>query len=244
MLIDQSWTDEEYRYLEQMYLRLVTEAERIIAMLEEISNYIGAVWSPSLVLTGLGLASGNIPTLYYDQNGAAGMVFVAAPFNRRDIAKRFETARRKISALYETHKVERIGSAEDPAFEIIRHLNNNWWGSKPTVNEAWPNAFADELMERYPVDSVSTGPDAIVHGGKVYQRVEFRQYSDEEAVIVGGVAYIEDDDIAIVSGPTDYPHGQEFTIDGWYAMPINVKGSDGKWYLTQLKPAQFAQDDK
>lgn len=40
-----------------------------------------------------------------------------------------------------------LGS-EDPAFEIVRHLRNRWFGEKE--NDAYPNDVAEAILRRYP----------------------------------------------------------------------------------------------
>lgn len=245
MLINQSWTDEEYRSMEQMYLRRVVEAERVTSMLGEISAYIGPVGSPAMLLKGMAQAHTWFPSsFYYDREGCAGMVFVATVFEHREIAQRFEACRKTLSAIAEKHRGHNLGD-RDPAFEIIRHLDNNWWGRRPTINRSWPNDFADALMEKYPAPLPDADdPKMLVHNGKVYVRTEFRVYTDEEAKTLGkSSAYLEDDDLRIVSGGSDAPHWQPFTIAGWIDQPDNVKGTDGKWYLVGFGPAVDAGDD-
>ena len=39
--------------------------------------------------------------------------------------------------------------AHDPAFEIVRHLRNRWYGRKQ--NDAYPNEIAEQVMDQYPV---------------------------------------------------------------------------------------------
>jgi len=243
MLINRSWTDEEYRSMEQMYLRRVVEAERVTAMLGEISAYIGPVGSPAMLLKGMAQAYTWFPSsFYYDREGCAGMVFVAEVFEHREIAQRFEACRKTLSAIAEKHRGHNLGDS-DPAFEIIRHLDNNWWGRKPTICEAYPNAFAGDLLDRYPADVASDGPLMLVHEGKVFVRTEFRQYSDEEAVIFKDAAYLEDDDCRVVSAGSGALHDQPFTIAGWIDQPDNVKGTDGKWYLVGWGPVVAIEDD-
>ena len=149
MLLSQSWTDEEYRHFEQMYMRKVEETERITAMLDRIRAHVGPVNSPSIVLNGIPQAAQEIPTLCYDQQGACGMVFVATLFEHREIAGRFEACRRQLTDIAASSAP---WAGSDPAFEIIRHLNNNWWGRKPTVNAAHPNDFANALMAEFPFE--------------------------------------------------------------------------------------------
>ncbi len=240
------FTDDEYRSLEASYDRRVTEAERITAMLEEISESIGPVWSPAMVLNGIAQAHQEFPSsFFYDRQGCAGIVFVSAVFEHRPLAMRFQAVADKLKVIYAKHTAERVGEADDPAFEIIRHLNNNWWGRRPTINSSWPNDFADALMEKYPPPGPDVDdPEILVHDGKVYVRTEFRMYTDDEAKTLGkSSAYLEDDDLRIVSGGSDAPHWQPFTIAGWIDQPDNVKGTDGKWYLVGFGPAVDAGDD-
>lgn len=231
MLLDHSWTDEEYRNMEQMYLARVAEVERITAMLDEISAHVGEVGSPSIVLNGMAQVNSFFPSsFFYDREGCAGMVFVATVFEHRPIAQRFEQCREMLRAIAERH-YNHVPGDSDPAFEIIRHLNNNWWGRKPTVSKAYPNAFADALLELYPA-SAQDAPAILVHKGKVYAKVEFRQRADDEAVILKNAAYVEDGDWEIVANE------QPFQISNLVTQPSHVKGTDGAWHLVQFLPAK------
>lgn len=239
-LSNYSFTDDEYRRLETSYDRSVTEAERITAMLEEISEAVGPVWSPAMVLRGIAQANNEFPpSFYYDQQGCAGIVFVSVVFEHRPLAMRFQAVADRIKIIYAKHTAKRIGESDDPASEIVCHLDNNWWGRRPTINRSWPNDFADALMEKYPAPPPGDDdPKVLVHNGKVYVKTEFRLYTDDEARTLGkSSAYLEDDDLRIVSGSEGAPHEQPFTIAGWFGQPDNVRGTDGKWYLVGFGPA-------
>lgn len=116
-LSNYSFTDDEYRSLEANYDRRVTEAERIMAMLEEISEAVGPVWSPAIVLKGIAQVHQKFPSsFFYDQQGCAGIVFVSAVFEHRPLAMRFQAVADRIKVIYAKHTAERGGESDDPAF--------------------------------------------------------------------------------------------------------------------------------
>lgn len=255
MLTGRSMTDEEYRSHEQHLNVLVAEAERILAILNEVSEAVGDVTAPSIVLRGL--AQVNLPLRwyakrFYSRDGKSdGFVFGLVVFHHQELADRYNTISEGIDALYKRHAPGTVDV--DPAFETIRHLENDWWGRRPVRNTAYPDAFAVALIEKHPVGpnpKAENDPKMIVRNEKVYIKTDFRMYDDGEAVVSGESPYIEDDDMVIIAGPTN-SEGElpkiSFGLQGWIDQPFNVRGWDKewnrKWYQVNYEPLVEAGDD-
>lgn len=238
LLSNHSWTDEEHRSLSAMYDRRAAEAERLMAMLEAVSERVGAVYSPALLFASENLRGWLPHTMYYD-NGPAGMLFVSTVFEYRPAAERFDAVKRRWDALWKRHAANRVEGADDPAFVIVRHLNNNWWGRRPVRCEAYPNELAESLIERYPapVDG-DRDPALIVDDGQVWQKTTFRQYTDQEARSYKDSAYQVAPDWTVISAGSKEPHAVEFSVSDWIRQPENIKGVDRLWYLCRYEPAQ------
>lgn len=241
MLLNHSWTDEEHRNLHAMYDGRATEIERLTVMIEAVSTHVGDVSSPVLLKACREARSWLPHTSYHDRTGIAGMVFVAAVFEDRPVAERFDAARKRIDAVWNRHKVGDWREG-DPAFPIVRHLDNNWWGRCPIINLAWPNEFADALLAQYPAPAPAKAagdPNLLVVDGNVYVKSGFREHTDAEARAFRDSAYVLDDDWRVVSGPTEEePIDVPFDIEDWFKAPEPARDRGGRWYLVQHIPSQ------
>jgi hypothetical protein len=181
----------------------------------------------------------HLPTMFYDRQGPAGMVFVATVFDHRLLAEGFEAVRASMSDIGAKHRLHLDGIDAGRGFEIIRHLDNNWWGRRPVRCEAYPNEFAASLIERYPapVDG-DRDPALIVDDGQVWQKTTFRQYTDQEARSYKDSAYQVAPDWTVISAGADAPHTVEFSVADWIRQSENIKGVDRLWYLCRYEPAQ------
>lgn len=240
MLLNHSWTDEEHRNLHAMYDGRATEFERLTTMIEAVSNHVGDVPSPALLKACREAFSWLPHTFYHDRIGIAGMVFVAAVFEDRPVAVRFEAARKRIDAVWNRHTGGDWRQG-DPAFAIVRHLGNNWWGRRPVVDQTWPDEFADALLAQYPAPENAKAigdPKLLVDDGKVYVKSGFREYTDTEARLFRDSAYVLDVNWLVISNPATEPHDVPFSVEDWLKAPENVQDRKGRWHRVQYGPAQ------
>ena len=139
-------------------LKKVTEAERVVSILETISNRIGESYSPSIVLIGLGELRQHQPhpigtQFIYGKGGKCiGFRSLGGDFIDEEIGGRYESVRERSSAIYKRHIKGEIGDA-DAAQTTINHLRNLWWGHRNDSDETseWTDEFSIQLLNQFPI---------------------------------------------------------------------------------------------
>jgi len=144
------------------FLEKVERAKRIISMLEAVSGAVGECYSPSILLVGLGTLGDYEPyssrtgtAWIYDGGKRAGIVTIGHSFCAPDVFGQYDDIYARRDKIYSRHSDENkshgkdeYGRVVDPAFEIIRHLNNNGWGRGcVSRNTSYPNPVADRILD-------------------------------------------------------------------------------------------------
>jgi len=140
---------EMYKSYHEFFSKKAAEAQKIIKILETVSNIVGECYSPSILLTGFGELEQHDPYfkctdwLYIDGK-RAGIMTIGHEFYAPKIFNQYDKIYKIREVIQNRHtKLE----SEDPAFEIIRQLDNNWWGRRPERSTAHPHPVTDKILD-------------------------------------------------------------------------------------------------
>jgi len=136
-----------------IFAERAAEAVVILRMLEAVSEHVGECYSPAIILTGIGELHQHFPYApryiqwVTDSSGARiGVNHINGNIIAPEIFGQYDEIIRLADALYKRHAAGEYVPNNDPAFEIVRHLRNNWWGRKEPPNISYPNPVADKIL--------------------------------------------------------------------------------------------------
>jgi len=145
-----------YQNYYESFSKKLEKAQRIVGILETVSNAVGECYSPSIILNGLGELDQHDPYFHCTEwlsidGKRVGVMTIGHSFYAPEIFNQYDDIYQRREAIYNRHI---INGKFDPAFEIIRQLQNNWWGRRPEREISHPNLIADKILDELKCQSL------------------------------------------------------------------------------------------